>query len=90
MIERSINSPYDENGDAVSYATKAVAVTTSDSTVIARTRGIYVGGAGNIAVTMADGGDVTFTAIGVGTIHQIGVVKIKATGTTATNILALY
>jgi S1-C subfamily serine protease len=90
MIRRVIDSSYDENGQSVSLVSKAVAVVPSDSTVLDKTRAIYVGGAGNITVTMADGGDATFAAIGAGIIHQLGVIKIKATGTTATSILALY
>lgn len=68
----------------------ASTVTPSDNTVLQPTRGIYVGGAGNLAVTMVDGSTVTFTAISVGVIHDLSVSKVMATGTTATNIVALY
>lgn len=68
----------------------AINVTPSDSTVLAQTRGIYVGGAGNVAVTMADGTAVTFNALAVGVVHLLSVSQVKATGTTATNIVALY
>lgn len=75
-----------------SNAIRAVAVAPSDTVdlVDGATKGIYVGGAGNIALTMADGTSVTFTAVAVGVVHPISVLRIKATLTTATNILALY
>jgi hypothetical protein len=52
-------------------------------------RSIYVGTGGNmIAITMADV-EVTFTAIPDGTILPIRAKRIKATGTTASNIVSL-
>jgi hypothetical protein len=82
--------------DRVSYADGpinparyAVAVTPSDATVLNTTKALYVGGLGNVAVTMAGGGDVTFNAVPVGTILPIAVTKVLATGTTATLITAL-
>lgn len=73
--------------------TGAVAVTPSDSTKISKTAGLYVGGAGDVTVQMGGEGalaaGVTFKAVPVGTTLNIMVVKVFATGTTATNILAL-
>ena len=69
---------------------KAAAVTKSDSTVLAKTRAIYVGGAGALAVTMAGGGDVTIAAVPAGTTLPISVTKVLSTGTAATSIVALY
>lgn len=68
------------------------AVTPSDSVSLSGgvTRYVYVGGAGNLAVTMSDGSDVVFTAVPVGTVLNIRVSKVKATGTTASNIVALF
>ena len=68
----------------------AVAVTKSDSTVLNATRALYIGGSGDVAVTMAGGGNVTFSALAAGTILPIRVTKVLSTGTTATNIVALY
>lgn len=68
---------------------KAAAVTKSDVTDLGRTRAIWVGGTGNLVATMADGTDVTFTAVPAGSWLWIQVQKVKA-ATTATNIVALY
>lgn len=68
-----------------------VAVTESDTTVLAPTRGLFIGGAGNVTVDFADGTtDVLLTAVVVGTIYPISVIRVKSTGTTATAIVALY
>jgi hypothetical protein len=75
--------------EAIVSAISAVAVVASDITVFDTTKAIYVGGAGNVAVTMVDGNDATFIAVPVGTVLPIQVTKVKATGTTATNLLAL-
>ncbi len=53
------------------------------------TSGLFVGGAGNIVVTMLSGVDATFTGVLAGSILPIEVVRVKATSTTATNIVAL-
>lgn len=67
----------------------AFPVTPDDGTFIPITRAIYVGGTGNINVRMADEQIVLFTAVPVG-IFPIQVDQVLATGTTATNIVALY
>jgi hypothetical protein len=66
-----------------------IAVTPSDTTALKGVRAIYVGGAGNVAVTMADGSTGTFNAVPVGIPLPIQCTKVMATNTTATNILAL-
>jgi hypothetical protein len=66
----------------------AAAVTPSDATVFSTTKGLYVGGTGALAVTMANGEVVTFTAVPVG-FHPLQVTQVRATGTAATNIIAL-
>jgi hypothetical protein len=50
--------------------------------------GIYVGVAGDVKVDMKSSGTVTFKALPVG-LHKIGVTRVYATGTTATNLLGL-
>ena len=67
-----------------------VAVTPSDSTVYAPPLdALYVGGTGNLALTGVDGASYTLNGALAGTVYNIQVQKVLATGTTATNIVAL-
>lgn len=77
------------SADKTAPVVKGVAVTPHDTNSIAQTRGLYVGATGNLTVTMADGADTLYSNVPVG-IFPICVTKVKATGTTATNIVALY
>jgi len=74
-------------------ARMAAAVTTSDSADLANVAvSLYVGVTGDVVVTLADqtdGQSVTFKAHPVGYL-VCQVKRVWATGTTATNILALY
>lgn len=66
----------------------ALAITPSDTTQVAFSA-IYVGGAGDVVVTMEAGGTaVTFKAPPVGTILPVRVVKVNA-ATTATLLIGL-
>lgn len=70
-------------------ASGAVAVTKSDATIIPATRALYVGVAGDVVVTMANGATpITFKAAPVG-ILAIQVTQVL-NATAATDILALY
>ena len=67
-----------------------VAVVTSDTVdLAAASRGLYIGGAGALKVTMADGSVLTFSGVTAGTIFPIIVTRVWAIGTTATNIISL-
>lgn len=72
-----------------SAADNAVAITPSDSAEIQYPRGIYVGVSGDVAVLMRGGGNVVFKAAPVGVL-PIRPIKVLSTGTTATDMLALY
>lgn len=75
-----------------SPARNASAVTPHDTNPLANTsKGLFVGGAGNIACRFADdSADVTITGVVAGSILPIRVSHVRDTNTTATNILALY
>jgi hypothetical protein len=69
----------------------AAAVTPSDDTdLTVVTRGLYVGGAGNVAVITKGGETVTFTGVVAGSILPVRVARVKATNTTATTIMAIW
>ena len=70
----------------------AVAVTPSDSTALADvTRYLYVGGAGTLTVILRDGStSVAFGAVTAGSLIPIAVSQVKATGTSATSIVAMW
>lgn len=81
---------YGEVSDLTWPATKAAAVTPSDGTDLTSIpRALYVGVSGDVSVDMEESGDaIVFKAVPVG-ILPIRVKRVRATGTTATNILAL-
>ena len=74
-----------------SPADNQVAITPSDSTDLAfNSRAIRVGVGGTLVVTPAGGGsDVTYTVYN-GEVLPIRVSRVKATGTTATNLVNWY
>lgn len=60
-----------------------------NNSVATETDAIYVGVAGDVTLLDHRGTAVLFKALPVG-IHRIRTKRIKSTGTTATNIVALY
>lgn len=82
FYSRTEDAPYSHAG----------AITTSDTDDLPfTTRGVYVGGTGNVVAVMAGTGEaVTFSAVPVGTVLRIKATRINATSTTATNLVALY
>lgn len=72
-------------------ATRAFAITPNDGADLAVfTRGLYIGVAGDVVVDMVDSGaSITFTALAAGVIHPLRVKRVRATGTTATNIVGV-
>ena len=51
---------------------------------------LYVGGTGNVSVITIGNDQITFNGVPVGTILPVQVLKLRATGTTATLINALW
>lgn len=79
------------SGASVAPSNDAAAITLSDSAVLdPAPRAIYVGGAGNLKVTMLGGGVVTFSGLAAGTILPIRAKVCWSTGSTATLVLGLY
>jgi hypothetical protein len=73
-------------------ATDAIAVTPNDTTVLAPTLGLWIGGAGsgNLTVVTAQGRTVAFAGIAAGTFIPIEVTEVSDTGTDVTSIVAFY
>jgi len=68
----------------------AASVTPNDGADLAFVaRALYVGGTGNIKIDTPNGDTVTFNAVPVGVL-PVRANKVYSTGTTATNIVALY
>lgn len=68
-------------------------VTPADATVLGNgiTRGLFVTGTGNVAVTLADGTTTAvLTGVPANTLIPISVKIVASTSTTATGIYALY
>jgi len=85
---------YQAAGSGQSYI-DAAAVTPSDvATGDATARifdALYIGGAGDVAVVMAGSGNsVVFKAPPIGTVLRVRGMRVAATGTTATLLVALY
>jgi hypothetical protein len=51
---------------------------------------LYIGGAGNLRVLTAGGDDVTFNGVLAGSFLPVQVNRVFASGTSATNIVALW
>ena len=72
-------------------AVNAAEVTPSDSTDLTyTTRALYIGSDGNVEVIMAGGQTVVFNSVFGGTTLAVRVTRVKASNTTATNIVALW
>ena len=68
----------------------ALEITKSDADTYTREFMLYVGGAGNVVVTPANGNaDITMTMT-AGSIVPFMIVALKSTNTTATDTIAIY
>ena len=72
------------------YPAGAFAITTSDTANLQNVAVAYVGGAGNIKVTTANGDVATFNGLNAGTVLPVQVLRVWATGTTATTLIGIY
>lgn len=88
----AIADPNNPSNVLVPNAGNASAVTKSDSTTFSPAAiGLWVGGAGDVAVRMyGSQTNVTFAAVPAGTTLPIQVDRVLSTGTTATSIVRLW
>jgi hypothetical protein len=68
----------------------AEAVTPSNTVNLSSPSVIYVGVGGAVKVTTAQGDEVTFSGLTAGTVIPVQVLRVWATGTTATNMVRIY
>jgi len=80
------------NADIFTAIDKAFVVYTASSQTSNGNPGcnLYIGGAGNVKVTTIGGDIITFTAVSVGSVLPVQVIKLHSTGTTATLVNALW
>lgn len=67
------------------------AVTPSDSADLpmGQALSLYIGGAGNVALDTPTATNVVFVGLAVGTVLNVAATRVRATGTTATNLVAM-
>ena len=51
---------------------------------------LYVGGSGNVTLISEDGSNLFYEGVEVGETLEIRFTRVMASGTTATNLIALY
>jgi hypothetical protein len=91
-VELNMTEKYESRADnVVAPARRGFAITTNDATdLAAETRAIYVGVAGDLVAVLSSGDEVTFAGLAGGTLLPVRVRRVKATGTTATQLVGLY
>lgn len=73
-----------------SPATHGFAITPADSTDLSEiTRALFVGGPGDVTLTLHSGAQVTLSGVAAGTVLPVRARQVAATGTTATAIIGL-
>lgn len=84
--------PNNVDWNVYSSADDALSVTPSDTVDLSKgiSSGVYVGGSGDLNVTLRNGTTIKFVGLSAGIIHPIAAKRIHATGTTATNLIAVY
>ena len=72
------------------YPGGATAITPSDTANLPTPSVVYVGGAGTVKVTTAQGDDVTFVGMNSGSVIPVQVLRVWATGLTASSLVRVY
>lgn len=74
----------------IAPASRAIAVTPSDTALVSA-RSLYIGTAGDVAIAPhRDLDPVIFKNVPAGTILPVHAARVALTGTTASNIIALF
>ena len=68
----------------------AALVTTSDTVNLPNPSVIYVGGAGAVQVTTANGDVVLFSGLAAGSVIPVQVIRVWTTGLTASLLIRIY
>ena len=71
------------------HIAKGASTVTPDDNTVVNFRGLYVGGAGNVSIVTPQGDTVTFANVPAGGYVLVACNRVRATGTTATNIVGL-
>ena len=72
------------------YPGGATAITPSDTNNLDSPSVVYVGVAGTVKVTTAQGDETTFVGLLGGTVIPVQVIRVWATGLTASNLVRVY
>ena len=72
------------------YPAGAFAITPNDSVNLQNVAVVFVGGAGNIKVTTANGDIVTFSGVVAGSVLPVQVLRVWGTSTTASSLVGIY
>lgn len=72
------------------YPGGATAITPSDTVNLPSPSVVYVGGAGTVKVTTAQGDDVTFVGVNSGSVIPVQVIRVWASGLTASSLVRVY
>ncbi|MGV3490511.1 MAG: spike base protein, RCAP_Rcc01079 family [Devosia sp.] len=78
-------------GNLAASARRGFAITANDGAdLAAETRAIYVGSSGNLSVVLVSGDQVGFAAVPAGTVLPVRAIRVRSTGTTASQLVGLY
>jgi len=72
------------------FPASAAAITPSDSVNLSTPSVVYVGSSGAVKVTTAQGDVVTFSGVPAGMVIPVQVLRVWATDTTASSMVAVY
>lgn len=83
---------YSGRADAISApAQYGFAISPSDvADLAAETRGLWVGASGDLALVLASGDEVTIAGAVGGSLLPLRVRRVKASGTTAAQLVGIY